>query len=122
LKVFAVGPVSNGFFPNLNIGVTPTTGVPTGSAFISAMSADVKITLAEAGAKQVKVGSPHLPLGRVVQVSYEVQLKSGSHSASVRGLQFYTEHGTHLYVITISGTSLAEDQSVAHVLETTWHW
>jgi hypothetical protein len=122
LKVFAVGPVSNGFFPNLNIGVTSTTTAPTGSAFISLMSAEVKITLAEAGATQVTVGSPHLPMGQVVQVSYEVQLKMGGRAVSVHGLQFYAEHGAHLYVITISGTTLAEDKSTAHVVETTWHW
>jgi hypothetical protein len=122
LKVFAVGPVSNGFFPNLNIGITSTTAVPTGSAFISLMSADVKITLAEAGATQVKVGSHHLSLGQVVQVSYQVRLSLGSKAVSVHGLQFYAEHGTHLYVITISGTSLAQDQGIANVLESTWHW
>lgn len=122
LKVFAVGPVSNGFFPNLNIGVTSTTGVPTGSTFISLMSAEVKIDLAEAGATQVKVASPHLALGRVVQVSYLVQLKEGSRAVSVHGLQFYAEHGADLYVITISGTTPAEDQNAAHVMETSWRW
>ncbi len=122
LKVFAVGPVSNGFFPNLNIGVTSTTGVPTGSAFISLMSAEVKVTLGEAGATQLKVTSPHLPLGQVVQVSYQVKLKEGSRAVAVHGLQFYAEHGTHLYVVTFSGTSLAGDQNTAHSVETTWHW
>jgi hypothetical protein len=86
------------------------------------MSADVKITLAEAGATQVKVGTPHMRLGQVVQVSYQVRLSLGSRAVSVHGLQFYTEHGTRLYVITISGTSLGEDQGIADVLERTWHW
>ncbi len=122
LKVFAVGPVSGGFFPNLNVGVTTSSGAPTGSAFVTLMSAEVKITLTEAGASQVKAAADHFPLGDTVAVSYRLQLKLASQALPVYGLQLYTEHGTHLYVVTFSASSIARYQSVAHLVEGTWRW
>jgi hypothetical protein len=122
LKVFAVGPVTGGFFPNLNVGVTSAAGAPTGSAFVSLMATEVKITLNEAGATHVTAATAHLPLGEAVQVGYELKLTTSGHSALVHGLQFYIEHGSHLYVITFSATAPAAYRPVAHLVVTSWRW
>jgi len=122
LKVFAVGPISGGFFPNLNVGVTSAMGAPTGSAFVSLMMAEVKITLTEAGATHVDAAPAHLPLGPAVQAGYQLKLSVTAHPVLVHGLQFYVEHGSRLYVITFSGTTPAEYQPAAHEVVTSWHW
>jgi hypothetical protein len=122
LKVFAVGPISGGFFPNLNVGVTSATGMPTGSAFVNLMMAEVKITLTEAGATHVSTAPAHLPLGPAVQAGYQLKLAVTTHPVLVHGLQFYVEHGARLYVLTFSGTTPAEYQPVAHDVVTSWHW
>ncbi len=122
LKVFAVGPISGGFFPNLNIGVTSATGAPTGSAFVNLMAAEVKITLSEAGATHVNAAPAHLPLGQAVQAGYQLKLAVTTHPVLVHGLQFYFEHGARLYVVTFSAATPAEYQPVAHDVVTSWRW
>ena len=122
LKVFAVGPISGGFFPNLNIGVTSATGASTGSAFVNLMTAEVKITLSEAGATHVNAAPAHLPFGQAVQAGYQLKLAVTTHPVLVHGLQFYFEHGSRLYVLTFSAATPAEYQPVAHDVVTSWRW
>jgi len=122
LKIFAVGPVSGDFFPNMNIAVASAAGTPTGSAFIDLMTAEVKLTLTEAGAMQLKVVPTHIPLGPAVQATYKLQFNLWSRVFPVYGLQFYLEHGPRLYVITFSALSPAEDRATAQIVDGTWRW
>jgi hypothetical protein len=119
LKVYAVGPVSGTSFPNLNIGVEPSSGSPTGQAFLSAMDAEVKIDLSEAGVQDLKTSDTRLPLGNALQVSYRLPLNA---SLIDVGEQLYFEHGSQLYVVTFSSLSLSLDQGVSHVVENSWRW
>jgi len=122
LKVFAVGPISGNFIPNLNILVKAAAGLPTGSAFVNLMSAEVQIILGSVGATHVDIGATDLHLGKAVEASYLLKLKFAGHSISERGLQLYFQHVGRLYVVTFSALSLTEDQAAAHVVEDSWQW
>ncbi len=122
LKVFAVGPVSGDFIPNMNIMTKADPGVPTGSAFVNDMSLGVKITLGAYGATQVEVAAVDLRLGQAVQASYVLKLKFAGRSISDRGIQLYFQHFGRLYVVTFSSLSLTQDQATAQVVEGSWQW
>ena len=49
IKIYAIGPTSGAFIPNLNIAIESSAGQPTGQAFLSAIDADAKIELSEIG-------------------------------------------------------------------------
>jgi len=121
LKVYAVGPVSGNFIPNLNIGIESSFGAPTGQEFLSEMDAEVKILLAEAGVQDVKTSDTRLPMGNALRVTYKLPLKTTSTVIDV-GVQLYLEHGPHIYVITFSSRTMALDRSVAQVVENSWSW
>jgi len=121
LKVYAVGPVTGTFFPNLNIGIESSAGSPTGQAFLSALDAVVKIDLTEAGVQNIRTSDVQLPMGRALKVTYRLPLKT-THSLIDVGEQLYLEHGAHIYVLTFSSLSLAQDQAVSLVVDNTWRW
>jgi hypothetical protein len=121
IKVYAVGPVSGAFFPSLNIGIESSSGSPTGQAFLSAVDAEVKIELTAAGMQDLKTSDVQLPMGNALQVMYKLPLKT-THIVTDVGVQLYLEHGSHIYVVTVSSLSSSLDQSVAHVVENSWHW
>jgi hypothetical protein len=122
LKVFAVGPISGGFFPSLNVAVASAASMPAGPNEYSLMASEVKIILTEAGATQMKVATAHSPLGEVVQASYKLQVKSASHTIPVYEMQSYVVHGPRLYVVTFAATTAAGTATEAHVVEGSWHW
>jgi hypothetical protein len=121
LKVYAVGPVSGTSFPNLNIGIESSSGSPTGQAFLSAMDAEVKIALTEAGVQDLKTSDVRLPMGNALQVTYGLPLKTTRSVIDV-GVQLYLEHGPNLYVVTFSSPSMSVDQAVSRVIENSWRW
>jgi hypothetical protein len=121
LKVYAVGPVAGTFIPNLNIGIESSSGAPTGQAFLSAMDAEVKILLTEAGVQNLKTSDARLPMGNALLVTYKLPLKTTRTVIGV-GVQLYIEHGPRVYVITFSSPSMALDQAVSHVVENSWSW
>jgi hypothetical protein len=121
LKVYAVGPVSGAFFPNLNIGIEPSSGAPTGQEFLSAMDAEVKVVLTEAGMRDLKTSDVRLPIGNALQATFKLPVKTTSSVTDI-GVQLYLEHGPNVYVITFSSLSMSLDQAVSHVVETSWRW
>lgn len=120
IKIFAVGPISNATFPNLNIAVESAQGSPTGSAFISSAGTEAKIVLAEAGARHLSVNPVRLAFGRALEATYSLQLKTTK--LPLEGLQLYIEHGAFVYVLTISSLDAAEDQTVALTVTKSWRW
>jgi len=121
LKVLAIGPVSGGFFPNLNVSIETSPTSLTGPALLTLMKAEVKELLAGLGVKQTVVSTPALPLGSAVQASYAVPVESAGLKL-VQGIQIYVVHGARLYVVTFTATTLTADQQSAHAVEATWHW
>jgi hypothetical protein len=121
LKVYAVGPASGTSFPNLNIGIESSSGSPTGQAFLSAIDAEVKIGLTEAGVQDIKTSDVRLQLGNALQVTYRLPLKTTGNVTEV-GVQLYLEHGPRLYVITFSSSTMSLDQAVSRFVEDSWRW
>ncbi|HTT89263.1 MAG TPA: hypothetical protein VMF65_06875 [Acidimicrobiales bacterium] len=122
LKVFAVGPISGGFFPSLNVAVASAASMPSGPNQYSLMASEVKIILTEAGATEMKVATAHTHLGEVVQASYKLEVKSASHTVPVYEMQSYVVHGPRLYVVTFAATTAAGTATEARVVEGSWHW
>jgi hypothetical protein len=128
VKVFAVGPSSGDLFPDLEIAVASATGAPTGSAFVAAWTAEVKMVLAESGATDITVVTAQIPtLGQTVEVTFERQVKTLSGGSILnRDLELTVERGGHIYVISVVSGGVpggaAEDQAVARELERSWRW
>jgi hypothetical protein len=118
IKVFAVGPLTAGFVPNVNIAVQSSSGAPSGSDFPAAAAVQAKISLGEAGAKQIKTSVLHDRMGAVAQVLYRLPLKTGT----VDGLQLYVEHGPHIAIVTVTTPSEALGRSISRTLTASWHW
>lgn len=120
IKVFAVGPIDEGSFPNLNVAVESSSTSPTGSAFLSAAAAEVKIVLTESGASHLSVNPVRLAVGKVLEAMYQLQFKGSK--LALEGLQLYIEHRAFVYVVTFSSLSAKEDRSVAVEVTNSWRW
>jgi hypothetical protein len=121
IKLFVVGPAENRFFPNVNVFVTSSKGQLTGQTFLDSTDAQVKITYAEAKYKNLKTSITILPLGQVLEVSYQLPT-SISNGAHIDQIQIYVEHKTHIEIMTLTGTSLTEDQSLLKKIANSWLW
>ncbi len=123
LKVFAVGPLTGGFFPNFSIAMVYDPSLPTGSSFTSLMKMEVELELTKAGASAVTASAGVTPLGRAVEVGYVLHLQaSAGRQPGVDGYQLYVEHGPRLYILTFTASSAAMDHATAAVVERTWKW
>ncbi|MGB9111309.1 MAG: hypothetical protein WCF24_01110 [Acidimicrobiales bacterium] len=120
LKVFAVGPVADGYLPNLTVGVISSTGELTASAFIAEAAVQVKVLLAEAHAQHVVTSTAHLALGDALEVSCAFRLKTSNRSAEE--VQLYIEHQSHVDVVTFTSLSQSEDQSLVRSVTNSWRW
>jgi hypothetical protein len=120
IKVFAVGPLTGAAFPNLNVAVESSSGSPTGSAFLTAAAAEVKIVLTESGAQHLSVHTVRFAVGEVLEATYQLRLKTSKQP--LEGLQLYIEHGAYVYVVTASSLSAKEDQSVITEVTNSWRW
>jgi len=110
MQLFAIGTPEGGTLPNLNVLVQPPQGLPSGAAFLSQAKPLLKSSLQSAGFKQVTISIVHLPLGAAVEGRYSLP------SSSVAVTQLYISHGSRLYIVTISPTSVAAE------IENSWHW
>jgi hypothetical protein len=120
LKVFAVGPVESGYLPNLTVGVLPSTGFLTASAFITVAAAEVKAFLEDAHAEHVVTSTARLALGNALEVSCAFSLKTAHEHADE--VQLYVAHHADILVVTFTSTSLPEDQSVLRAVTNSWRW
>jgi hypothetical protein len=121
LKFLAIGPVSGGFFPNINIGIEPSPSTASSPALLSLMKVEVKQLLAGLGVKQIQVSTPVLSFGAPVEATYAVRIHSGGLQL-VHGLQLYLVHGGRLYVITFTAPTERADLESLHTVNTSWHW
>ena len=78
MKVFAIGPVAGSTVPNLNVIVTSSAGVPTGSAFAPVAVAEAKIELTQVGASHLKTSIVEDRLGTSARATYELILKNAA--------------------------------------------
>ncbi len=120
IKYFAVGPVSGGVNPNINVSVQSTDGAPSGSAFFSAMDSEVKIDWLRAGAVDLNTSVRTLPFAKALVIRYTVPKKL--FGVVEHGTQWYLEHNNHVFIVTItSGTSLL-NASTSSTIENSWKW
>ena len=119
IKVFGVGPVSGSTVANVNIIVTSSAGAPTGNAFASAAVAEAKIQLTQVGTSHIKTSIVHNRLGAAAQVTYELNLKGAPPQF---GDQFYAVHKSHIEIITVTTSTLAQSQTDARLIVDGWHW
>jgi hypothetical protein len=118
IKIFAVGPLSGSFFPNLNIIVQSAAGAPTGQAFLAAATVEEQVEFGEAGAHQIKVSTVRLPIGQAVRTTYVLPFRG----SSLRGLQLVFEHLSHIYIVSVGSTNPEQDVSVARSITESWRW
>lgn len=121
IKLFAVGPPSHNFLPNINVGVQAVHAGATASQVDAELVAQLKIVLASSGATDLHVSSVATRLGRVVRASYVFDLKSPTPHV-FDGVQLYTVHKGRLYVITCSAGARPQDLAIAAHVERTWRW
>jgi len=121
VKVFAMGPISQSFIPNLNVSLEP---VPAGMGqyFMSLMPAGLKIVLKSVGAKDITVSSVKVPFGQALRATYQMPLKTAFGGLTVHGLQYYVLHGTNAYITTFTASTAGQDSAAASVVEHSWHW
>jgi hypothetical protein len=118
VKVFAIGPESDGSVPNVSIIDGSAAGSPQGSAFPPAAIAQAKISLTQIGAKNIQSAVVKNHMGDTAEVVYELPLKSGS----VEGAQLYAQHGSRIVVMTVTTTSLANSTDAARTIVKSWTW
>lgn len=122
IKYYAVGPANGQFYPNLNIQVLSSAGVPTGPALTAQVSAYAKNSLDKAGATHVHTTAAHTGAGETAQVTYQIKVNRGTGEITVHGLQSYLVHGPHLFVITFTSANAAGVTNAARTVEGSWHW
>ena len=120
IKIFAVGPLTKGFFPNLNVFVASSGGVTTRSAFFQAADAQLTVSLSSAGYQQLHVTNFNLAVGGAVRVTYE--LKLASQAQPMQGEQLYILHSTKVVVITVTSRSQGMDRSILGSIVRSWRW
>jgi hypothetical protein len=120
IRVFAIGPVSRNFSPNLNIGVESSAGAPTGAAFFSAADAEEKLQLAQSGLTNVRTHDATLRFTKVLEVSYALPKSLAGVASS--GLQVVFEHTTHVYFLTITSLSAATNKETLKSIASNWRW
>jgi hypothetical protein len=120
IKFFAVGPVVGTQTPNMNIFVGSAGGAPAGNAFFKVAAAQVKISLAQAGMKNLKTSVVKFQSGKALQVTYSIS--ANPPVSAMYGDQIYVVHKSNLDVITFTSTSTASAQRVASVVEKSWSW
>jgi hypothetical protein len=118
IKVFAVGPVVGTSVPNVSIAVGSSAGAPSGKAFPPAAVVQAKISLSQAGARQIKTAVIHTGLGSTARVAYALPLKA----ATVYGVQYYAEHGSRVAILTVTSTLAATSLAAARTMAGNWHW
>jgi hypothetical protein len=118
VKVFAIGPESNGAVPNVSIISSSAAGAPMGSAFPPAAVSQAKTSLAQVGATNITAAVVKNHMGDTAEVVYELPLKSGS----VEGAQLYVEHGGRVLVMTVTTTTEAASVAAARTIVKDWSW
>lgn len=119
MKVFAIGPVAGSTVPNLNVIVTSSAGVPTGSAFAQVAVAEAKIELTQVGASHLKTSIVENRLGTSARATYELNLKN---TAPEFGVQFYVQHKSYMEIVTVTTSNPASSQSAARLIVHSWRW
>jgi hypothetical protein len=120
VKIFAVGPYTKGFFPNVNVIVASSSGTTTRNAFFQAADAQLAVTLTAAGFQHLHVTNLNLALGGAVRVTYELQLKG--HAQVLQGQQLYVLHSTKVVIITSTSLSQGMDKSILGSIVKSWRW
>jgi hypothetical protein len=118
VKVFAIGPETNGSVPNVSIIDGSASGAPKGSAFPPAAVTQAKLSLTQIGATHIKAAVVKNNMGDTAEVVYQLPLKSGS----VEGAQLYVQHGSRVVVMTVTTTSLANSTAAARTIVKSWKW
>jgi hypothetical protein len=118
VKVFAIGPESNGSVPNVNIISTSAASAPKGSAFPPAAVVQAKLSLTNVGATGIRSAVVKNQMGDTAEVVYELPLKSGT----VEGAQVYVQHQSRVIVMTVTTTSSAQSQATARSFVKGWKW
>ena len=118
MKVFAIGPATGSSAPNVNVIVASSAGAPTGKNFAPAAIAEAKIEFTQVGASHIKSSIANNRLGRAAQVTYELNL-NGLHEF---GDQFYTQHNSHVEIITVTTGSSASSAADGRIVVNSWRW
>jgi hypothetical protein len=124
-KVFAIGPVSATFTPNVNIIVSSGAGAPPGNAFADAVGPEAKQQLTAIGATDIKVTTEHSRLGETAQSSYSLPagvLTTSAPTSATAGYQIYALHKGKVYIVTISAASALSTDATAKVIKGSWKW
>jgi hypothetical protein len=118
VKLFAIGPESNGSVPNVSILDGSATGSPKGSAFPPAAVAQAKISLTQVSATHIKAAVVKNNMGDTAEIVYQLPLKTGT----VAGAQLYVEHGSRVVVMTVTTTNVADSTAAARTMVKSWKW
>jgi hypothetical protein len=120
IKVFAIGPASGAFSPNLNLAVGSSKGAPTGKAFFDAIDAQEKLQLVQSGLVHVTSKVVKLHLGKVLEVTYG--LPKSLASVPAWGTQIVIEHKKHIDFLTITSLTVATNSSTLGIVAQSWKW
>jgi hypothetical protein len=110
LQLYAIGPLEGASLPNLNVIVQSPQGLPSGKSFLTQVQPVMKSELQQAGLKNVTISVVHPPFGSALQAVYTLP------STSVTVTQLYMSHKGHLYIISMSPSSVVPQ------IESKWHW
>lgn len=116
LKFFALSSQSEdggAFDPNVNVGVYQ------GTTSTSLLDAQIKLQLAELGAKQVATRKVHFPIGTVIEGSYSVPSQS---IGKLYGTQVYAMHNGRTYIITFSTADPSYLAETVATIMPTWRF
>jgi hypothetical protein len=117
IKVFVFGPAHDGFFSNVSVYVTSSKGQLSGTPFLHSTDAQVKVAYAEAGFKDVATSITRLSMGQVLIATYRISKVSPAYIE-----QIYVEHKTHVDIVTLTTTSLTQDQALLQMVDHSWSW
>jgi hypothetical protein len=115
VKVFAIGPETDGSVPNVSIVSSSASGAPSGSAFASAALAQAKISLTQVGATHIQAAVVKNRMGDSGELVYQL-------SATVQGAQLYVRHKARVVVMTVTTTSSLSSQTTARAIVQSWTW
>jgi hypothetical protein len=110
LKFFAVSP---GDAANVNVGIFKGAAVPVGQ-----LDAEVKLTIASFGGKNIHAKEIHHSYGWTVAGTYTLPLANGT----VYGTQVYASHDGRTYVVTFSGRAKSLEAGAASSMMRSWRF
>lgn len=120
ISFFAFGPITDNFAANLNIIETSAQGAPTGPSYYTYVESQLKTQLSAGGFRDLKVAVRQLPMGKEIEVNYN--LSSGANSPPAQGLQLYVRRHDKVDILTFTSVSQKIDIAVARVVENSWKW